>query len=88
MLKITEMYRNDSSVAFKLEGKVLAPWLEELRGICTQPLHRSMQVHLDLDAVSFVDADGAALLRELIREGIIVARCSGYVAEVLHLGRK
>jgi hypothetical protein len=85
VLKITEIGRNDSGRTFKLEGKLLGPWVDELRNVCTQPLDRAEQVGLDLAAVTFVNAAGAKLLRELIRRGIIVTRCSAFVAELLHV---
>jgi hypothetical protein len=85
VLKITEIARNDSRRTFKLEGKLLGPWVDELRNVCGQPLGRLEQVGLDLAAVTFVNAAGAELLRELIRQGVIVARCSAFVAELLHL---
>jgi ABC-type transporter Mla MlaB component len=88
VLKITEMYRDGSVVTLRLEGKVLAPWLEELQGICRRSSTGGVQVRLDLDAVTFADAAGAALLRELIRRGITVTRCSAFVAELLQLGQK
>ena len=84
MLKITEMAQNDSGRTFKLEGKLLGPWVDELRNACTQPLARLEQVGLDLAAVTFVNAAGAELLRELIRRGIVITRCSAFVAELLH----
>jgi hypothetical protein len=84
VLKITEMARNDSGRTLKLEGKLLGPWVDELRNVCTQPLNRAEQVGLDLAAVTFVNAAGAKLLRELIREGIIITQCSAFVAELLH----
>jgi hypothetical protein len=84
VLKITEIARSDSAKAFNVEGKLLGPWVDELRNICTQPLHRLEQVSLDLAAVTFVDAAGAELLRELIRQGILITRCSPFVAELLH----
>jgi anti-anti-sigma regulatory factor len=59
MLKITEVSRNDSAITFKLEGKVLAACLDELRSVCTQPVNRLRQIRLDLDAVTFVDSAGA-----------------------------
>ena len=40
MLKITEIGRNDSGRTFKLEGKLLGPWVDELRNVCMQPLDR------------------------------------------------
>ena len=84
MLKITETARNDSSRTFKIEGKLLGPWVDELRNVCLQPLDRLEQVGLDLAAVTFVNAAGAELLRELIRQGIIITQCSAFVAELLH----
>ena len=84
MLKITETARNESSRTFKLEGTLLGPWVDELRNVCTQPLDRAEQVGLDLAAVTFVNAAGAELLRELIRKGIIITQCSAFVAELLH----
>jgi hypothetical protein len=86
VLKITETARNDSSRTFKLEGKLLGPWVDELRNVCTQPLNRAEQVGLDLAAVNFASVAGAELLRELIRKGIIITQCSAFVAELLHAG--
>ena len=84
MLKITEIARNDSGRTFKLEGKLLGPWVDELRNVCTQPFDRLEQVGLDLAAVTFVNAEGTELLRELIRQGIIITQCSAFIAELLH----
>ena len=84
MLKITELSRSDSAIMFKLEGKVLAPWVDELRRICTAPPHESRQIHLDLDAVTFLDEAGLKLMRELIQQGIVIDQCSGFIAELLH----
>jgi hypothetical protein len=88
VLKITETLRKESAITFKLEGKVLAPWLDELRRICAQPPNGSRRISLDLAGVTFVDAAAAELMRELIRQGIAVTRCSGFVAELLHVGKK
>jgi hypothetical protein len=84
VLKITEIAQNDSGRAFKLEGKLLGPWVNELRNVCMQPPGRLEQVGLDLAAVTFVNTAGAELLRELIRQGIIITQCSAFVAELLH----
>ncbi|HLN32043.1 MAG TPA: STAS domain-containing protein [Gemmataceae bacterium] len=88
MLKITEMSRKDSAVTFKLEGKLLAPWLDELRNVCMQVPDRSEQIRLDLAAVTFMDTAGAKLMRELIRQGITITQCSAFVAELLHMEKK
>jgi anti-anti-sigma regulatory factor len=88
VLKITEVSRSDAAITLRLEGKVLAPWVDELRRICTEPPQESRQIRLDLSAVTFVDAAGAELMRELIRQGVAIAHCSGFVAELLHVDRK
>ena len=64
MLKITEVSRSDAAITLKLEGKVLAPWVDELRRLCTETPCESKQIHLDLDAVTFLDESGAELMRE------------------------
>jgi hypothetical protein len=88
VLKITEVSRSDSAITFRLERKVLAPWVDEPRRICTEPHHESRQIRLDLKAVTFVDAAGAVLTHELIRQGVAIAQCSGFVAELLHVDRR
>jgi anti-anti-sigma regulatory factor len=88
VLKITEVSRSEKAITLKLEGKVLAPWVDELRRICTEPPNESRQIHLDLDAVTFLDEAGVQLMRELIRQGITIAHCSRFIAELLHVDRK
>ena len=88
MLKITEVSRSAAAITFKLEGKVLAPWVDELRRLCSETPRRSRQIHLDLDAVTFLDESGAELMRELVRQGITIARCSEFIAQLLHVDRK
>jgi hypothetical protein len=84
VLKITELARNDSARSFTLEGKLLGPWVDELRNVCVPPLDRLEQVGLNLAAVTYVNAAGAELLRELIRQGITITQCSAFVAALLH----
>jgi hypothetical protein len=72
----------------KLEGKVLAPWVDELRRLCTETPRQLTQIHLDLDAVTFLDESGAELMRELVRQGITIARCSEFIAHLLHVDKK
>jgi ABC-type transporter Mla MlaB component len=82
------MARSESARTFKLEGKLVGPWLDELSNLCMQSIRRSEQIHLDLAAVTFVDAAGARLMGELIQQGVTIIHCSGFVAELLHLKRK
>jgi anti-anti-sigma regulatory factor len=85
MLKITAIADGPASVLLKLEGKLLQPWVEELAQVCIHWTAKAYAVRLDLSAVTFVDPAGAQFLREQIRQGIAIAACSRFVAELLHL---
>jgi ABC-type transporter Mla MlaB component len=83
MLRITSVH-DFRGPGLKLEGKLLEPWIDELRTACAAELAKqAARPRLDLTAVSFVDAAGAALLEELRRTGFDLAECSGYVAAIL-----
>lgn len=69
MLRIT--IRDDTkSPQVKLEGKVAGPWVEELRScwLSLAPSLGSRELCLDLREVSFVDAKGKELLREIYQK--------------------
>jgi ABC-type transporter Mla MlaB component len=85
MLKITQIAGQDSAQTFKFEGKLLQPWVAEVLNVCTTPDGRSGRTSLDLSGLTFVDQAGAELLKDLIRRGLAVSACSGFVAELLHL---
>lgn len=87
MLIVTCSEGCDATLTFRLEGKLLQAWVAEF-----ESAYRSSQVSpdhvcLDLRALTFVDAEGARFLGNLIREGARVTTCSGFVAEMLHLER-
>jgi hypothetical protein len=67
MLKITVQDRPSESV-LELEGKLAGPWVEELKG-CWEKTAGGRPVRILLCAVTFVDAEGKALLTEMYRRG-------------------
>ena len=83
MLKITRLSRKGRSLTIKLEGEILGPWVDTVRDACAKRGRRSAR--LDLAAVTYVDAAGVQLLRDLMAEGIEIAACSSFVAELLDL---
>jgi RNA polymerase sigma-70 factor (ECF subfamily) len=85
MLKITRIDGQDSMQTFKLEGKLLEPWVAEVLNVCSSRDGWSGRTSLDLSGLTFVDQAGAKLLKDLIGRGIAVSACSGFVAELLHL---
>jgi hypothetical protein len=87
VLKVTRLSRSGRVPTVKLEGQVLEPWVAVVRDACARRGRRSKRLRLDLAAVTYVDAAGARLLRDLLREGVEIAACSGFVGEVLRPGR-
>jgi anti-anti-sigma regulatory factor len=85
MLKITRIEGPDSSLTFKLEGRLLEAWVAEVRDACTSRDGRAGDMSLDLSGLTFVDQAGATLLRDLVRQGVRISATSGFVAELLHL---
>jgi hypothetical protein len=85
VLKITRLSHKGGRLTIKLEGEILAPWVGTVRDACAQRGRRRRRLRLDLVAVTYADAAGTQLLRDLMREGIEIAACSRFLAELLHL---
>jgi anti-anti-sigma regulatory factor len=85
MLMITRLDTSDRRRTLKLEGKLFAPWISELETACREAFATRSPVCLDLRGLRFVDAEGARFLASLIRDGVPVIGCSGFVAEMIHL---
>jgi hypothetical protein len=84
-LKITRLSQTGRMQTIKLEGEILEPWVSSVRDACAPQGNRSEPVCLNLAAVTYMDAAGTQLLRDLIREGITIAACSSFIGELLHL---
>jgi anti-anti-sigma regulatory factor len=84
VLKITRLTREDRVLTLKLEGEILGPWIAIVCEACTRSGLRSGRLCLDLAAVTYVDAAGIRLLRNLMAEGVEIAACSSFVGELLH----
>ena len=81
MLKITRLSHKGRPLTFKLEGEVFGPWVDSVRAACAIWGRRPRR--LDLAAVTYVDAAGVELLRDLIARGVEIAACSSFVRELL-----
>jgi anti-anti-sigma regulatory factor len=78
MLKIT-LQSEAKVLLFRLEGKLAGPWVKELERCwrSAADTQQSYPVRVDLSAVTFIDADGKALLGQMYREGaeLVALRC-------------
>jgi anti-anti-sigma regulatory factor len=83
MLKIVIDERTSGTPTLELEGRVIGPWVEELRRSCDEVLATSAKLTLDFSDVSFVDRDGVELLRSLRNKDVALLNCSPFVAEQL-----
>lgn len=72
MLKITIRREGENSV-LELEGKLAGPWVDELASCTREEKARSAKIFVDLQNVSFIDAQGKTLLQTLHREGATLA---------------
>ena len=81
MLRVSVIPQVDS-VTIKLEGKLLAPWCDELAAICRKAIN-GVPLRIDLYDVTYVDAAGTDLIRSLLAQGAQLGRCSSFVAELL-----
>jgi anti-anti-sigma regulatory factor len=83
MLKIVFDATGTGGFVLRLEGRVIGPWVEELRRSCERALTNTSRTTLDFANVSFVDRDGVALVRSLRRRQVALVNCSPFVTEQL-----
>jgi hypothetical protein len=82
MLRITYSRQNASDTTVKLEGKLLLPWVDEVRSLFSGTDAESFP-RLDLSGLSYVDRPGTEMLQQLLRQGVRIESCSPFVAELL-----
>lgn len=68
MLKIT-IQKHDSDTTLVLEGKLVGAWVHEVQNSWQEQRATSRQLCVDLNGVTFIDAEGKALLGRLYKEG-------------------
>ena len=84
MLKITRLARKGRGLTIKFEGEIPGPWVDAVRDACAKQGRRSARPSLDLAAVTYVDAAGVQLLRDLVAQGAAIAAGSSFVGALLH----
>ena len=83
MLKISVTNQSSEATNFQLEGKLVGPWVEELRRLSDAALMTSEAVSLDLEKVWFVDSQGIVLLRDLAKRHVAQINCSLFISQQL-----
>ena len=83
MLKITRLEPARDGAVLKLEGRLVGPWVAELKEIAEAELAQERPLAFDVSEVSFVDRGGEELLRELVARRVRLDGPSGFVRELL-----
>jgi len=83
MLRIWSVEPPEGTVILRLEGRLIGPWVEELRRSCDRVLPTGAKLTLDFSEVSFVDRKGIELIRILGNRNVALLNCSAFVAEQL-----
>lgn len=83
MLRITEEKLNGKTARMRLEGRVIGPYVTEVRSSCERLLDTGRSLTLDLGDVSFVDRNGVSLFKELISRHVSLVNCSPFLTEQL-----
>jgi hypothetical protein len=83
VLKITQLVREVEVLTLKMEGEIVGPWIGVVCEACTRSGLRTGRLCLDLAAVTYVDAVGVRLLRDLMRQSVEITAASPFVAELL-----
>jgi ABC-type transporter Mla MlaB component len=81
MLKISQTGTVNHSVTLKLEGRVVGPWVAELRRICESIMGEQSRLKLDLADVTYVDGEGVATLTDFQSRGVKLDNCSPFVEQ-------
>lgn len=83
MLKIQLLDLQDGTLAIQLAGRIVGPWVGELRHSCEQILGVGGTLSVDLGEVLFVDREGVEFLQSLRARHVALFNCSPFVAEQL-----
>lgn len=83
MLRISIENGSPQGVRLRIEGRLVGPWVQELRQQSEQALLEGKNVTLDLEKLLYVDAAGVALLRELAERDVDRVNCSTFISEQL-----
>lgn len=86
MLKITPSAEDDITVTLKLEGRIVGPWVEELRKECEKRQAEGKKIVLDLLGVGFVNEEGIRALNALTSEQVELVGSSLFVSGLLNGG--
>lgn len=82
MLK-TDTVNRGGAVTLRLTGRIIGPWVNELRQICEPMVNEGGLLALDLIEVSYADEEGTRLLASLRKRGVQLLNPTPFIAAQL-----
>jgi hypothetical protein len=80
MLRITAKKTDTAQDLIVLEGKLVGPWVDELRGFVSTAMSSYV---LEVSNLSYADSEGVRLLDELLDRGVQLSSGKSFVASLL-----
>ena len=82
MLRITEEAQSSSCVTLKVEGRIVSSWVDLLEHKCYTLRQNENSVVLDFSEVTFIDAQGLAMLKRLASPQLRVVNSPPFIEEL------
>jgi ABC-type transporter Mla MlaB component len=84
VLRISVTDESEKTIQLRVEGWLVGAWVDELRLQTQTAFSQAKTLSLDLEKLWFVDAHGAALLRDLARRNVVQLNCSPFIDQQLN----
>ena len=81
MLRISMISDSDEVITYRLEGRLVGAWVDELRRIGDEAFAQKKTLTLDLEGVRFADHSGITLLQELSQRQVSQLNCSQFLIQ-------
>jgi ABC-type transporter Mla MlaB component len=81
VLRISIIDDSDQVIAYQLEGRLVGPWVDELRRLGDEAFAQNKTLTLDLHGVRFADHNGITLLQELSQRQVSQLNCSQFLIQ-------
>ena len=81
MLKITRAFLTKQEITLQLDGRIAGQWVALLKDSAECELDEGVKLTIDLKNISFIDCEGIALVKGLIKRGADAVNAPLFVAE-------
>ena len=81
MLKITRAVPAEQETTLRLDGRVGGQWVGLLRDSAEFELDQDVKLSIDLKNITYIDCEGIALLKSLIKRGVVTLNAPLFVTE-------